>query len=94
MAKDFLWRDLTSGGSADFVGRAVTAGEDFAGRDTWGAAQSATTAYALGDRIILTTGEVLEATTAGTSGETAPAAPGFGETVTDGTVTWTQVANS
>jgi hypothetical protein len=53
---------------------------------TW----AATTAYALGDYIIRTS-KVLEATTAGTSGASAPTAPGsVGGTVTDGTVVWTR----
>lgn len=50
---------------------------------------AATTAYTVGQRVKLTGGTVLEATVAGTSGSTAPTAPGtVGGTVTDGTVTW------
>lgn len=54
------------------------------------AAWEATTAYALNDRVTLTGGAVLQATTAGTSGTTAPTPPAVGATVTDGTVTWTR----
>lgn len=53
-------------------------------------AWSATTAYALGNRVTLGAG-VVEATSAGTSGSTAPTLPAaVGGTVTDGTVTWTR----
>ena len=56
---------------------------------TW--AQS--TAFAVGDFIVVDTTKVLEATTAGTSASsgTGPTAPGaVAGTVTDGTVTWTR----
>lgn len=56
---------------------------------TW--AQS--TAFAVGDYIVVDTTKVLEATTAGTSAATGtgPTAPGaVAGTVTDGTVTWTR----
>lgn len=53
-------------------------------------AWAATTAFALGDYIVRTN-KVLECTTAGTSGSSAPTAPGsVGGTVTDGSVTWTR----
>lgn len=53
---------------------------------TW----AATTAYAAGDYVIRTS-KVLECTTAGTSGASAPTAPGaVGGTVTDGSVAWTR----
>lgn len=53
----------------------------------------ATTAYALGQRVIDDNGKVLEVTTAGTSGSTEPTTPGsVGGTVTDGTVVWTRKA--
>jgi hypothetical protein len=53
---------------------------------TW----AATTAYAVGVYTVIG-GKVLEATTAGTSGENAPTAPGsVGATVTDGTAVWTR----
>lgn len=54
-------------------------------------AWEATTAYSLGSFVTLTGGETLEATTAGTSDATEPAAPAtVGDTVVDGTVTWTR----
>lgn len=52
-------------------------------------AWAATTAYALNDEVT-NSGAVLKATTAGTSGSTAPVNPAVGSTVTDGTVTWTR----
>lgn len=52
----------------------------------------ATTAYAVGDHVTLTGGEILEATVAGTSGATEPTAPAtVGDTVVDGDVTWERV---
>ena len=51
---------------------------------------AATTAYAKGDFVTLAGGEILEVTTAGTSGATAPTAPAIGATVTSGTVTFTR----
>lgn len=57
------------------------------------AAWAATTAYAIGARVVLSNGVVLVATTAGTSASTAPAAPAtIGGTQSDGTVTWTREA--
>lgn len=53
-----------------------------------------TTAYAYGDVVRLPGGEVLWCSGAGTSGSSAPAAPGSGNTVTDGTVEWTQERTS
>ena len=54
---------------------------------------AATTAYALKKRVGLATGQVLEVTTAGTSGASAPTAPGsVGGTVVNGTVTFTRIA--
>lgn len=50
------------------------------------------TAYQVGDTVRLSTGEVLVATVAGTSGATQPVAPAPGGTVVDGTVTWQRPA--
>lgn len=56
-------------------------------------AWAATTAYALGDKVALSTGAALEVTVAGTSGAVEPDAPSaLDGTVTDGTVTWTAIA--
>lgn len=54
---------------------------------------AATTALSLGKRVGLADGTVLQVTTAGTTGESAPAAPGaVGGTVVNGTVTFTRIA--
>lgn len=53
---------------------------------------AANTAYLEGDTIRLSTGEVLVAEIAGTSGATQPLAPAPGGTVVDGTVTWRRPA--
>lgn len=55
--------------------------------DAW----EATTPYALNDKVLLSTGEVLQASTAGTSSSTEPVAPAVGATVADGSVTWTRL---
>lgn len=53
---------------------------------------AATTAYKVGDQVLVTGPGLLEATVAGTSAGTAPANPGsVGGTVTDGGVTWKRV---
>lgn len=52
---------------------------------------AATTSYDLYDDVSLSTGQTLEATTAGTSGAAEPTAPAaVGGTVVDGSVTWTR----
>lgn len=56
-------------------------------------AWAATTDYVLGDRVVLTTGPVMEATVAGTSDAIEPDAPLYvGGTVADGTVTWKRIS--
>lgn len=91
MGRDHLLRQLTASDTADYIGRDVTATEDYIGRElvpVW----AISTAFVVGDYVELSTGEVLQATVAGTSdGVTEPTAPGYGETVVDGTVTWEQV---
>ncbi len=52
----------------------------------------ASTAYDLSDAVKLTGGAILECQVAGTSGSSAPTAPGVGESVTDGDVNWVQVS--
>lgn len=88
MPRDYLLRQADGG--TDYIGRDVTATLDFMGRElvlAWATA----TAYAVGDYVELSTGEALRCTVAGTSdGTTEPTAPGFGDTVVDGTVTWEQ----
>lgn len=53
---------------------------------------AATTVYALDDTVILSGGESLKVTTAGTSGAVEPTAPVLGATVADGSVTWTRIS--
>lgn len=55
---------------------------------TW----SATTDILLGQRVKLAAGPVLEATTAGKTGATAPTAPAVGATVVDSGVTWKRIS--
>lgn len=63
----------------------------FAASEAAPAPWAATTVYALGTRVTLTGGEVVEATTAGTSDAAEPAAPAaVGDTVNDGSVVWTR----
>lgn len=60
---------------------------------TGAAAWTATTAYATGDYVTLTNGDVLKVTDdGGTSGASEPASPNnVGGTVTDGDIEWTRV---
>lgn len=94
MGRDYLLRQLTAGDTADYIGRDVTATLDYIGRDlvpVWATA----TVTAVGDHVELSEdGPVLQATVAGTTNATTePTAPGYGETVVDGTVTWEQVTS-
>jgi hypothetical protein len=54
-------------------------------------AWAASTAYAVGDTVVLTGGEALKVTVAGTSGATSPTAPALDATVDDNTVTWQRI---
>lgn len=97
--RDHLLRPLvnaTPGTSdaTDFLGRAVQVGDiDYIDRDLVGTTWAISTAVALGDYTVLSTGETLKAIEAGTTaGATEPTAPGYGGTVVDGTVTWQQVS--
>lgn len=94
---DYLGRWLTNGTpgttqATDSLGRAVVASnKDWMGRALTFANPSnwvTATAYTVGNRVRLSGGGILEATTAGTSGETAPTPPAVGGTVVDGTATW------
>lgn len=94
MGRDHLLRQLTAGDTADFIGRDVTATLDYLGRELV-LAWAISTAHEVGDYVELSTGEVLQATVAGTTDATTePTAPGFGNTVVDGTVTWEQVTTA
>lgn len=89
--EDYLGRDLTneSVNAVDFLSRATTATADYLGRPLVVGTWTASTAYTVGNTVELPGGEELIATVAGTSGVSAPAAPGaIGGTVVDGTVTW------
>lgn len=100
MATIILVTDLpTATQSAELVTDMVAAANAKASRvapclisPTSAPAWTATTAYAVDDQVTLTGGEFLRATTAGTSGSTAPAAPDLGATVIDGSVTWARLA--
>lgn len=50
------------------------------------------TEYTIGQKVLLTGGNTLQVTSAGTSAATEPTSPSLGATVSDGTVTWTRVA--
>jgi hypothetical protein len=52
---------------------------------------SASTAYAVGQTVALSSGDALKVTVAGTSGATAPTAPDLDQTVTDGSVVWVRI---
>lgn len=85
--------------TADSVAMMVTGANAKASRvapcltDPTSTAWAATTAYAVDDKVRIGDGEFLQVTTAGTSSDTAPTVPtNVGDTVTDGTVTWTRIA--
>ena len=94
--EDFLGRNLqnatpgTTDPVKDYNGRNTTATVDYLGRLLTVAPWAAETAYAVGATVWIT-GAELVCTTAGTSDEAAPTAPGsVGGTVADATVTWTR----
>lgn len=81
-ATDYMGRNVTTG-NKDYMGRPLTFAEP--------AAWTATHAYTAGTEVLIG-GDLLQVTTAGTSGSTAPTPPAAVRgTVTDGTVTWTRV---
>lgn len=97
--RDYLLRPLqnatpgTTDPALDYIGREVDSGDlDSLGRPLVATAWAASTAYDVGDYTELAPGGVVvKATAAGTSDATVPIAPGYGNTVVDGTVTWVQV---
>lgn len=96
--RDHLGRLLTNAtpgtsDATDHLGRDIVAGNlDFVARDLISTTWAVATAYALGDHVDLSGGEVLVVTVAGTSHATVePTAPAYGATVVDGTVTWERV---
>lgn len=96
--RDYLLRPLqnatpgTTDPVLDYIGREIGAGDvDYIGRALVATTWAATTAYATGDYVELSTGELLRATAGGTSDAAEPAPPGYGQTVVDATVTWVQL---
>lgn len=81
-ATDHLGRDVGAS-DTDFVGRDLT----FDNPTAWQAA----TAYVLGDYALLTGGEIVECTTAGTSDASEPTAPALYGTATDNTAVWKRI---
>ncbi len=79
--------------ATDHLGRDIVVSDlDFVGRDLISTTWAISTAYALGDYVDLSGGELLVCVSAGTSdGVTEPTAPAYGETVVDATVTWRRV---
>lgn len=96
--RDHLGRSLTNAtpgtsDATDHLGRDIVASDlDFVGRDLISTTRAMATVYAAGDYVDWSTGELLVATVGGTSHATVePAAPAYGATVVDGTVTWRTV---
>ena len=94
--RDYMGRKLVTPGSnsLDFTGRATTSTADYTGRALIGATRANTTAYVVGDLKEWSTGVLMQCTVAGTSAASEPAAPGHGNTVVDGTVTWRQITTA
>ncbi len=95
--QDYLgrWLNNTTPGTTnatDNLGRAVVAGDkDYAGRSltfTDPGLFAATTAYTVNQFCRLSTGEILQATVAGTSAASAPSPPALYATVVSGGVTF------
>jgi len=97
--RDYLGRKLSNAtpgttSATDSLGRAIKAGDaDSMGRALIGRRWGQSEVKALGDTTQLTTGELLICVVAGTTSATGtgPTAPGYGNTVTDGTVTWRMI---
>ena len=96
--RDHLGRLLTNAtpgtsDATDHLGRDIVASDlDFVSRDLISTTWAVATAYALGDHVDLSGGEVLVVTVAGTSHATVePTAPAYGATVVDEGVTWQRV---
>jgi hypothetical protein len=98
--QDYLGRWLTNGtpgttNATDHAGRAIIASnKDFLGRSLTfdnPSAWAATTAQSAGTYRKLTGGELVKATTGGTTAGTEPTTFALYGTKTDGTVVWTRI---
>ena len=92
--RERLGRKLLTPGSNGFdsIGRAIQAGDiDALGCALVGKTWVATTAFALKSTMQVAGGQYFIATVGGTTGASSPTPPGYGLTVTDGSVTWLQV---
>lgn len=99
--RDNLGRKLVNGTpgttqATDGLGRSVaSATTDALGRLLTAKKWVLSTVTAVGDQTQAATGELLVCTVGGTtSAGSTPTAPGFGNTVTDGTVTWRQATTT
>ena len=82
----------TTDPALDHLGREIQASDlDSVGRDLISTAWASTTAYALGDYVDGTSGELAVCTVAGTSDSSEPTWPAYGATVADDGVTWRRV---
>lgn len=81
-AKDHLGRNVIAS-NKDFIGRLLL----FSDPSAWTTAH----AYTLNGYVKLSTGEILQCTTAGTSGGSEPSPPAVGASVTDGGAHWLRI---
>lgn len=99
MNRDYLGRKLINPGTAgtSYDGHAIQAGDiDWMGRQLIAKTWAISTAFLLGKTMQTSNGIEYVCTVAGTTlaTGTGPTAPGYGLTVTDGTVTWQQITTT
>ena len=97
--RDYLGRKLLNPGTNGFdaTNHAIQAGDiDYMGRKLVAKLWAISTAFTLGQTMQTSNGIEYQCTVAGTTLGTGggPTAPGYGLTVTDGTVTWLQITTS